>query len=129
MKKIKIIIPVAAMFLIEGCSNSTYKIAVVKSKYVTQSSIAHLPLLVDLSVDDNRANGTFSSRTDLGLEYAKTQAVANALKKSNADVLLQPQYLFENTGSFFNVDVSGLAAHYKNFRQATASMDTLAFVP
>ncbi len=123
MNKIISFFCLTALLLSMGCNS--YKTAIVKSKYVNANGTTHLPLLVDLIVDDSRVSGTFSCKNDLGVEYAKSQAVAAALKKSGADVLFQPQYLIENTGSFLNVDVSGHPAHYKNFRPATVPTDSL----
>ena len=113
----------ALFLLITGGCSSTNKTAIVRSKYIEHGFTAHLPLLVDLNIEDARVAGNFSCRVDLGLDYAKNQAVVAALKKANADVLIEPLYEVENTGSFYNIEVSGHAARYKNFRMATVASD------
>ena len=127
MKNVIYITGIAVLLMVTGCSTS-YKTALVKTKYVRPAGTAHLPLLVDMVIDDSRVTGNFSCNSDLGNEYAKSQAVANALKKSGADILYEPQYVIEVLGNQVNVEVSGHPAHYKNFRQAAIMVDTVASV-
>lgn len=117
ISKIKVLLPATLAILLMACG-PTYKTATTNIRYTNHGVITHLPLMVDLNIEDGKSFGNFSCRADLGMDYAKNMAVANALKKANADVLVDPLFYTENSGNFLTVDVSGHAAHYKNFRTA-----------
>ena len=52
-------------------------------------------------------------------------AGVNAIKTANADVLIAPVYEIETKGNKTTVTVTGFAATYKNFRNATVADSTL----
>lgn len=50
------------------------------------------------------------------MEIVKQNAVANALKKASADVLVEPIFETEISGGRISVIVTGWSANYKKFR-------------
>jgi hypothetical protein len=87
-------------------------------------SILQVPVLVDLEVSPSKVTGT-ASFTNQPVDYVKGMAVADALKNSNSDVLVEPSYDVETSNMTIKVTVKGYPATYKNFRTATKGDTTL----
>ena len=103
-------------------SNYSSKSATGNTRFVNQSSIVQMPLLVDLDIDDRIISGNYSGK-DVTEEFAKSMAVANALKLAGGDVMVEPQYLISIENNSISVEVRGHAARYKNFRKPTSPDD------
>ena len=74
-----------------SCSSVT-KISSAKSIDITPS-IVQKPTVADLDVKEAKVSGISSSNATLiSIETIKNQAVANALKSVNADILVEPQF-------------------------------------
>jgi hypothetical protein len=88
------------------------------------------PVLADLNVTGPKVTGMadYSGATN-SVGYVKGLAVADALKNSNADVLVEPSFDIKITPELFVADikvtVTGYPATYKNFRSATAADSTI----
>ncbi|MBS1617238.1 MAG: hypothetical protein JST76_01880, partial [Bacteroidetes bacterium] len=70
-----------------------------------------IPLTVDLNIASSRVTGSYSSKQLVSVEYAKTQANADALQKANADILIEPQYYVEIKDNKIEAQVVGYPAH------------------
>ena len=81
-------------------------------------SVVHKPIIADLQVQDQKITGTAVFQSLSSLEGAKNTAVAEALKKTNADVLIEPSFQTETSNGKTTVTVTGWAGTYKNFRNA-----------
>lgn len=57
---------------------------------------------------------------------AMNLAVIDAVKKAGCDIIVQPVYELENSGTYTTATVRGFAGRYKNFREITVA-DTAAF--
>ena len=98
---------------INGISRKT---ATGNTKYVAQVATFQMPLITDLNITDRIISGSYYG-TDVTEEFAKSMAVANALKTSGGDVLVEPQYYISLEKNTISVEVRGHAATYKNFRK------------
>ena len=79
------------------------------------------PLLADLEVKEAKVTATAKGTlTKDGIDFVKNLAVANALKSTNGDILVEPKYDVETFGDDITVTVTGFPANYKNFRQLRA---------
>jgi hypothetical protein len=87
-------------------------------------SILQTPVLADLEVSQTKVTGT-ASYSGQPVDYVKGMAVADALKNSNADELVEPSYDVETVGTQIKVTVKGFPATYKNFRAASKADTTL----
>jgi cell division septation protein DedD len=99
--------------IINGISRKT---ATGNTKYVAQVATFQMPLITDLNITDRIISGSYYG-TDVTEEFAKSMAVANALKTSGGDVLVEPQYYISLEKNTISVEVRGHAATYKNFRK------------
>ena len=129
MKKYFLLIPVLFITLlwmscgtiapstsVSRTTHTTRRSATADTRDINEGSIAHLPLLVDLDVEDRLVLGSFSGN-NISEEYAKNMAVANALRTAGADVLVQPFYDITQEDATISVNVKGHPAKYRNFRQ------------
>ena len=103
------------------------KSADAKTAKIDGPKITNVPTLADLSVKETKVTGkaeadVSSTSTLSGL---KSLAVSNALKKSNADVLVEPRYDVVKTSTKITVEVTGYPASYKNFRPMEAKDTTI----
>jgi hypothetical protein len=91
------------------------------------------PLMSEIEVDNQKIEGRAAISNKL---YAGTAggpqaaamnlAVIDAVKKANCDIIVQPVYEIENSGTYTTATVRGFAARYKEFRDITPQ-DTAAF--
>ncbi|MBM3921120.1 MAG: hypothetical protein FJ347_07850 [Sphingomonadales bacterium] len=130
----KIFITLTFALLLAACSVTRQTRTQKSAKYleVNQPGVYSIPLVADLKVTEEKAAGKSSGRLTPGapdntpvVEGVKVQAVADALKKSKADVLVEPNFTIEVDGLDVNVAVTGYPAVYKNFRNYTVA-DSMA---
>ena len=74
------------------------------------------PIVVDIDVKETKVTGTATSSSNENLEYVKQAAVADALEKSNSDVLVEPKFKTQTSNGKTSAFVTGWPATYKNFR-------------
>jgi hypothetical protein len=122
MKLVQISLLLALMFSFNSCR--TIKNTTTKDTDVAGPTVIQKPVIADLDVKEKKVTGTFSGSSSFSMSYAKNMAIADALKASNADVLIEPR--FETIKSWRNIEVTvtGYPATYKNFRPMEAA-DTI----
>lgn len=91
------------------------------------------PLISEIEVDNQKIEGRAIINNRLyansigGPEAAAMNlAVIDAVKKASCDIIVQPIYEIENSGTNTTATVRGFAARYKAFREITPA-DTAAF--
>ena len=112
---IKLVIVVVSATLLQSCT-SVSKFSTAKTIDIA-ASVNQKPTLADLEVRETKVSGTASYKsTEKGFEAIKQEAVANALKSVNADILVEPKYDTEVKSSTTTITVTGYPGFYKNFR-------------
>ena len=92
-----------------------------------QASVIQKPTVADLDVKETKTTGTSSGKiATMAVETIQSEAVASALKTTNADILVEPRFETTVSGSTTTVTVSGFPATYKNFRPM--KIDDIALV-
>ena len=92
-----------------------------------QASVIQKPTVADLEVKETKITGTSSGKiATMAVEAIQGEAVASALKTTNADILVEPRFETTVSGSTTTVTVSGFPATYKNFRPM--KIDDIALV-
>lgn len=86
-----------------------------KSTDIQSYGVIQKPTIVDLDVKETKVTGTASAPGQT-VEMIKSQAIADALKKVNADVLVEPVFEIITSSGQTTVTVTGFPATYKNFR-------------
>jgi hypothetical protein len=114
-KKLVFLVSIAAASaIIGGCSN------VVKDNTVRAIQLAPTvqgtPMVAELEVDSKKVMGQAKGKTPSKTELEK-EAVAEALKQANGDVLVGANFFYEYVDKVdLTVTVIGYPAHYKNFK-------------
>jgi hypothetical protein len=108
------IITTLAIYILASCS--VIRSHTTKMTEIYGSGVMQKPTLVDLEVKDTKAIGTATSSSGEPLLITKNNAVYDALKNANADVLIEPIFDTETSNGKTKVTVSGYPAYYKNFR-------------
>jgi len=117
MRKIKLLILFAiGVIFISSCSvtNSTTS----KTLDIDGVGVVPIPTIVDLDIKENKVSGE-AIGTNTSINKIKQDAIAVALEKVNADILIEPIYKIKTTNGRTTVNVSGFPATYKNFRSMT----------
>lgn len=114
MKLINIIIILSAVYLLPSCG--TTKTSTTKSLDIYGSGVIQKPVVVDLNVSQTKVTGYAKGSSRESLETIKLKAVGDALKKANADVMVEPKFDTETKGGYTTAYVSGWPATYSNFR-------------
>jgi hypothetical protein len=116
MKKL-VLLSTSALLTLASCSTTqSIKLFTNKTAEINPTTIVQKPTVVDLEVKE-KVTGTSSSNSfNVSLDIVKEQAINDALKKTNADMLIDPQFETEIVGQYKTVTVRGYAATYKNFR-------------
>lgn len=106
-----------------GTSCKVIKTQTAKSVDIYGAGVIHKPIIVDMDVNETKVTGTFAVSGSSNIEEAKGIAVAELVKKENADLLVEPIFEIETfqTGNGMNVKVTGFPAKYKNFRPIQSS--------
>ena len=86
--------------------------------------VLQTPVLADLDVNNTKVTGIAEFKNSKP-DYVRNMAVANALEKSDADVLVSPTYSTTTTAGNISVTVTGYPAKYKNFRPMTSKDTTI----
>lgn len=125
MKQLLILAMAAAS--LSACS-TVQKSRTVKTTDIYGPGVMHLPVIADLDVQEQKVTGRAEGRSTASIEVLKLDAIADALKASNADVLVEPIFDIVVDGNQKTVKVTGFPGHYRNFRKMVPA-DTLYLVP
>lgn len=87
-------------------------------------TVIQKPVVADLDVKETRVSGTATVKGSVSVDELKQMAISDALKKSNADVLIEARYEITSSFKQTTVNVSGYPGTYKNFRPMEAQ-DTM----
>ena len=117
MKKQIFFITVLALTILTSCS--VVKTNTSKTLDIYGAGVLHKPVSVDLEVKEIRVTGMATLTKGVSLEPVKQEAVADALRKSGADVLVEPKFETKTSGGRTTATVTGFPATYKNFRSIT----------
>jgi lipoate-protein ligase A len=113
MKKI-FFIPITC--LMASCSVLTSKST--KTISINHSGVIQTPVIVDIYVEGDKISGSASGR--INVEILKQEAIADAIEKATADVLVEPSFKTKTTFRTTVVNVTGYPGYYKNFRNIQA---------
>lgn len=116
----KIIFIAAVAMIASSCGSTTSVTRTAKSGNLSYFAIP-ATVTSDLKVSETKITGEAANSGSLfsQSEMEKT-AVADALKKVDADILVEPQYEYKRVdGKLVSVKVSGYPAKYTNFRSVT----------
>ncbi len=122
MKILQLSFILALVFSFNSCK--TIKSTTVKETDVSGPTVIQKPVIADLDVKEAKVSGSFSGSSSFSVSHAKEMAVADALKSSNSDVLVEPRYEISKSFRKIEVTVTGYPATYKNFRPMEAA-DTI----
>ncbi|MBS4057881.1 MAG: hypothetical protein KGZ82_11235 [Bacteroidales bacterium] len=117
--KAKIVVLLISLSLV-FTSCATLKTKTTKTMDIYGDGVIQMPIIVDLNVSEVKAETKISSQS-LSIDDLKNEAVADLLKKADADVLIEPKFEVVINGSMNTVTVSGFPASYSNFRQIQLS--------
>ena len=112
MKHIHLVITLSILFL---ASCTTQHAITTKTTDIYGSGVIQKPVLVDMDVKEEKVSATINARGKKVSDDLKNQVLAEAIKKSNADVLVEPRFETDIKGRKMTVTVTGFPATYKNF--------------
>jgi hypothetical protein len=92
--------------------------ASVKVIEISGSEVITNPTIVDIHVQEEKVTGKHKGKKS-NKEQVKQTALLNALESSNADLLIEPYYVYETSKRKITVTVTGFPGKYKNFRPIT----------
>jgi len=116
MKRSRLLIILGAI-LLASCT-STMTTQTVKTMDIYGPGVIHHPVIADLEVRNTKVTESTTGSSS-NVEALKRDVVNKAVKSVGADLLVEPVYEVQSTGSRVVVTVSGYPASYKNFRAAT----------
>ena len=111
----KSILILALSLFMASCSVS--KISTAKSLDI-YGTVMHIPVVADLDVKQTKVSATIDFQGKV-TKSIKDKVIGEALKKTNADILIEPSFDIETKGSSSKITVKGFPASYKNFRNAS----------
>lgn len=84
------------------------------------SGVIQHPVVAELNVRSEKVTGTArSSSGNTSVRDVRNNAIAEALKNANADILIEPVFETETRQGVTIVQVTGFPGNYENFRLAT----------
>lgn len=103
------------ILVLSSCSTSKYTSSSSKSMDIYGAGVIQNPVLVDLDVSNEKVSGNAEGYST-SVNALKQQAISNATKLANCDVLIEPRFETETKGNSTLVTVTGYPARYVNFR-------------
>jgi hypothetical protein len=117
MKKVLYSFFVFGILAVTSCNVTKAKYSTAKSIDIYHTGIIQKPVVVDLDVKETKVSGIATENSEsASIETVKQEAIVDAVKKANADILVEPMFTTETIGEKITVTVSGFPANYKNFR-------------
>lgn len=123
MKRLLFALTCCTLLVLSSCTTLT-KTATTAD---VQTGIYQYPTVADLDVKSKvESTKTWSFRPfhlgEPSLSLAKGNLIAETLKEQDADVILEPQFIFTRTSyGERRLTLTGFPAKFKNFRRASAS--------
>lgn len=111
-------------FLFSSCSTSKITSSTSKTMDIYGSGVIQKPVVVELEVKETKIVGSVVASSTSSPVQMKNDAVAQAIKKASADVLVEPKFESETLKGKTTVTVSGFPGFYTNFRPVQPA-DTL----
>ena len=107
------------MLALIAASCSTTRTMTAKRMDIYGSGVIQHPVVAQLDVKETKVTGTARSSQNMTVRDVRNNAVANALKVANADILIEPVFETETKQGVTSVTVTGFPGTYTNFRPAT----------
>ena len=104
---------------LSSCSTTSTRVQSSRTTEIYGPGVLHLPVVADLNVREEKVSATVTGSTSGSTKELRDLALAEALEKAGADVLVEPVFESESTGTRITITVTGYPATYENFRQAT----------
>ena len=98
-----------------ACSTS-HKIVTTKSIDIYGSGVIQQPIVAEMQVSTNKVTGRAASNRNISLNQLKQNALADALNRSRADVIVEPIFETVRDRNRISATVRGFPAVYINFR-------------
>src|ERR1039458_322350 len=114
MKAHFILLSVALSAFLTSCT--VLKTNTAKSMDIYGSGVIQKPVVVDLDVKEAKVTGTSTETQGKAIDMIKQEAVADAIKKASADILVEPTFETITSNGKITVTVTGFPGTYKNFR-------------
>lgn len=121
MKNFNLIIASFFALLLSSCQ--VYQSAPFKSMGISEIGVVQHPVLAELEVLPTKITQTVQVKKVKILDQAKTVAMAQVLKDTKSDVLVEPKFEFKNKGTKLFVTVTAYPALYRSFRSMTPEDD------
>jgi len=115
----------AVILTLSSCSLQKQTTNTAKTLDIYGSGVIQKPVITNLKVNPQKIQSSYSANTGKGVDYHKSQAIAQAMMENKADVILEPSYEITKTSSRISIITKGYAANYENFRQLTGADTSL----
>ncbi|MCG9879366.1 MAG: hypothetical protein MH472_02095 [Bacteroidia bacterium] len=111
----------AAIFVALFTSSCTVRQVTADYLYLSKPQILIKPQIADIDIQKKKVEATITVKTSLykpdPIEAAKNLALKEAIKNSNADLLVQPTYDVNYNNNVTTATVTGYPATFKEFRE------------
>ncbi len=108
-----------ALLALFAASCSTTTTMTSKRMDIYGSGVIQHPVVAELDVKDIKVTGNAQSSSTSSVADVRNNAIADALKNANADVLIEPVFETETRQGVTSVKVTGFPGTYTGFRLAT----------
>ncbi len=109
--------PLFAVLLLSSCE-SVRTTQTAKAMDIYGPGVIQYPVIADLEVQNTKVSA-IESGYSANVAALKIKAVNSAVQNAGADLLVEPVFEVQTTGTRVVVTASGYPASYKNFRSAT----------
>ncbi len=126
LRKPSLLLALGTLFMY-SCQPIKYNLRDTTTMSAYKSGIFTKPKVADLVISKDKIKGESSGNLkEKNIESIKNEALQNAIKNSQADILVDPVYEINRNDAIINVSVIGFPAKIVDFRDFTAD-DTLSF--
>ena len=127
MKNLFKFVAIVTVISITSCKSIRWSVRDASTLNVTKSGVFTKPKVADLKIENGKVTGAASGNIkEKNVESIKGEALQNALREAQADILVEPIYEVERDGKIISARVTGFPAKVTSFKDITPD-DTLAF--
>jgi len=84
------------------------------------AGVIQYPIVAEMDVADRKVTGSATASSNASMTLLKQNAIADAIRSSNADILVEPVFETVRQGTRMRATVTGFPAKYSRFRPIRA---------
>lgn len=115
-RQFQILMLLTSLTMLSCATSAKLTSSTSKTMDIYGPGVVQQPVVAELEVKSEKVSAATEASATSNFESMKNEAVNQAMKKSGADILVEPKFERETQKGRTTVTVTGYPAYYRNFR-------------